>query len=1066
MPQKTFLRYRYSSLFLVLATVFSSAETVCYARVIVSNGQTEETIQVDPLSGNVLKDTNGAAVNNAGTVGSIGTAGGTGVIQDNQITADWPVSSVLQGGAVANSGNIVAIYADFVGNTIDSGRRYEGSGGAIYNSGGIEQIGEANLFRQFGQNAVIGNKGEGGAISNASAGVITYIYADFGNNSSVGYGGAIYNEGTITQIGQADRHSIFSVNKTSGNANNNRGGAIANDNGGRITDIYADFQKNAAYHYGGAISNYGTSSNNSWIGSISGSFTDNTFTGRSGYGGAIANIRSTIESISGSRFIQNGAGSGADDGRGGAIFNGGGTINGISGSHFSENRLTGTNSDGGAIFNGDFSDSLIDSIQTVTFTDNEAGRSGGAVYNSYNGTINVLSDAIFSSNKAGQYGGAIHNEGKIGIISGTNFMGNSSYEGGAINNDGQIVQILNSTFEQNSSDWGGAISNYGSIGDISGGTFKGNIATGAKGGAIYNNGYGTITFTANNTFENNIAAGKPNDITNDGKLNFGTPQQEHEKTIIGSGIDGNGEMTLNSGELEIAGGRTVEQGQATFKDGTNVLVTVSDGNIVQDGYAANVSEVENLDTQKNKSIIRTTGGLTITDGASLTVAGANAGKTYLIAVDDGGSVQNAGSGWKGGNLVDSSNVLLDFRRVEGDTGQGTVMVTSSAKNAADALPCVDIPDNLNALSSGGKIDVDSAVTGIRFLSRATDRQYLSGGQAQMEDVINSAAQIGTAGAVKNIAYSGAGMFNRAVEKRLSRSGTWQEDQENGLWVDIIGMHQRNHGMPVCSGKECGDRTRFGHRIDMGGIVAGIDRHFGENHRAGMALMAGTGSASSKGDFNHTKNDTDFFGMSVYGGWDYGNWNIMGNVSYAHFDNDIDQSLPIALQMGNKLKADISSHQWSAGIRGEYRIRFENGIDLLPHAGIRYDRLVTSGFQTESDAGSVFSTEKDAMNIYSLPLGAGVYGTFRSRDGWTFRPQADLTAIFAAGDIRDKTEVSAVGLEATDSISTRIVDRTSVMAGIGFEMQKGNKSFGLHYDAMYSSRQMWQGVMAKMVCQFE
>ena len=47
---------------------------------------------------------------------------------------------------------------------------------------------------------------------------------------------------------------------------------------------------------------------------------------------------------------------------------------------------------------------------------------------------------------------------------------------------------------------------YGSIGDISGGTFKGNIATSAKGGAIYNNGYGTITFTANNTFENNIAA--------------------------------------------------------------------------------------------------------------------------------------------------------------------------------------------------------------------------------------------------------------------------------------------------------------------------------------------------------------------------------------------------------------------------------------------------------------------------------------------------------------------------------------------------------------------------------
>ena len=69
-------------------------------------------------------------------------------------------------------------------------------------------------------------------------------------------------------------------------------------------------------------------------------------------------------------------------------------------------------------------------------------------------------------------------------------------------------------------------------------------------------------------------------------------------------------------------------------------------------------------------------------------------------------------------------------------------------------------------------------------------------------------------------------------------------------------------------------------------------------------------------------------------------------------------------------------------------------------------------------------------------------------------------------IRDRTEVSAAGLDATDSIHTRIVDRTSIMAGIGFDMQKGNKSFGLHYDAMYSSRQMWQGLMAKVVLRFE
>ena len=534
-------------------------------------------------------------------------------------------------------------------------------------------------------------------------------------------------------------------------------------------------------------------------------------------------------------------------------------------------------------------------------------------------------------------------------------------------------------------------------------------------------------------------------------------------------------MNLNSGILEIAENRTVEQGKATFAGGTETRVIVNDNHLVKNSHAASVSEIE------NDAIMATYGRggytvfgdeLAIREGAKLTVTGSNANKTYLIAVSN--RLTDEGNGWKGANLIDSSNILLDFSRVEGDTEKGTVMVTSSARKAEEALPCVDIPDNLDALSSGEKIDVNSAAAGIRFLSRATDSRYLPGGRRQMEEIINSAAQIGTAGAVKNLTHSGTGMFNRAIEKHLSLSRTLQqgdnirlhEKEHTDLWVDLIGMHQRNHGMAACSGKECGDRTRFGHRIDMGGIIGGIDRSFDANRHAGIALMAGTGSASSKGNISHTKNDTDYWGLSLYGGYDRDNWNVMGNISYTHFDNDIDQSLPSSLQMGNKLRADVSSHQWSVGMRGEYRIRFENGIDLLPHAGLRYDRLVASGFRTEADAGSMFSTKKDTMNIYSLPVGAGVQGAFRNRNGWTFRPQADLSAIFATGDIRDRTEVMAEGLKAADSIRTRIVDRTSIMAGVGFDMQKENKSFGLHYEAMYSSRQMWQGLMAKMVYAFE
>lgn len=87
-------------------------------------------------------------------------------------------------------------------------------------------------------------------------------------------------------------------------------------------------------------------------------------------------------------------------------------------------------------------------------------------------------------------------------------------------------------------------------------------------------------------------------------------------------------------------------------------------------------------------------------------------------------------------------------------------------------------------------------------------------------------------------------------------------------------------------------------------------------------------------------------------------------------------------------------------------------------------------------------------------------------GYFLRERGELPDIFTAGNIRDRTDVSATGLETTDSISTRIVDPASLAAGIGFDIRKDNQSFGLHYDALYSSRQTWQGLMASMVYRFE
>ena len=125
-------------------------------------------------------------------------------------------------------------------------------------------------------------------------------------------------------------------------------------------------------------------------------------------------------------------------------------------------------------------------------------------------------------------------------------------------------------------------------------------------------------------------------ITNDGDLNFGIARNDHIKTTIGSGIDGTGSINLNSGELVVSGkGTAIKQAQANFKGGTNVVITVSDRNVVLNDRALHASEVGNLQSQTEKSILHTTEGLTIADDARLTIAGANAGMTYIVASDTG-----------------------------------------------------------------------------------------------------------------------------------------------------------------------------------------------------------------------------------------------------------------------------------------------------------------------------------------------------------------------------------------------------------------------------------------------
>jgi len=188
-------------------------------------------------------------------------------------------------------------------------------GGAIYNNGGTISSITNSTFT--GCSATYG-----GAIYNTGSGTISSITNSTFTGCSATFGGAIHNKsgGTISSITNSTFTGGWAI----------KGGAIHNTYG-TISSITNSTFTGCSADYGGAIDIYG--------GTIS-SITNSTFTGCSAdYGGAIIIEAGTIQSISFSRFYSNTAPTGP------AIYNAGILTSSI-------NNWWGSNSDPSGLFYG------------------------------------------------------------------------------------------------------------------------------------------------------------------------------------------------------------------------------------------------------------------------------------------------------------------------------------------------------------------------------------------------------------------------------------------------------------------------------------------------------------------------------------------------------------------------------------------------------------------------------------------------------------------------------------------------------------------------------------------
>ena len=478
------------------------------------------------------------------------------------------------GGAVSikeeNGAATVTIDGDFEYNTVTTNAT-NAFGGAIYNEGTLKL---ADSDFTYNKAASTSGDSRGGAIYNAAtnakgdtvAGSVT-INGDvdiIGN--SAGWGGAIWNEGTLTFNNNGQQVTFGGNSATAGNAG---GGAIYNI-GSIGTLSHMLFQGNSA-DMGGAINNGWFEGKGGQIETITNSF----FVGNVGKNGGAIRSNSHIGSITGVRFERN------VSANGGALWNGSlatldkiGSVETIDDVQFLYNAATASGKrQGGAITNS----GVIKLVSNTNFIGNQAGDIGGAIANAEPQAKNTptitLQNVLFDSNSAGKNGGAIHN------VSGSvvNLMGNNTFVNnfaGGVANDIHNLGTLNIT--------GGVTTMTGGI------TGDGGVLT-ISGGAILDIGTASI---------------QQSSIKFDGeggKLLASLVNEDHYSKLLVDSIDGNADITLiigSVGEYDVFGkdgvtGITFNHGNlfnVTTSDDNKVIVTTKDvATVAKDNGLANES---------------------------------------------------------------------------------------------------------------------------------------------------------------------------------------------------------------------------------------------------------------------------------------------------------------------------------------------------------------------------------------------------------------------------------------------------------------------------------------------
>ncbi|WP_308498658.1 autotransporter outer membrane beta-barrel domain-containing protein [uncultured Anaerobiospirillum sp.] len=229
---------------------------------------------------------------------------------------------------------------------------------------------------------------------------------------------------------------------------------------------------------------------------------------------------------------------------------------------------------------------------------------------------------------------------------------------------------------------------------------------------------------------------------------------------------------------------------------------------------------------------------------------------------------------------------------------------------------------------------------------------------------------------------------------------------------------------------------YGVDVDTTGVAFGGDFEFTPQLRAGVLFNIGSGDAKGKGQASTASSDFDFYGLSVYAGYNVDRFAVVADVSYTKIDNEVK-----AFITDETIKADSSATNMSLGVNAQYTFDF-NQMAVTPHMGLRYSMIEADDYSI-TDAGS-FSSDK--MSVISVPVGVTIAQAYAS-DNWIVTPYADFTVTGNFGDNSYKGSFKWANVaNLTTDTDTEVMDNFSYGLTLGINGETGNlgMSAGLNY----------------------